>query len=49
MKTYLISLFIMAVPVWLPLVVPIHLGFVLFPALAISTYLFAREAKSNED
>jgi hypothetical protein len=44
MKTYLISLFIMALPVWLPLVISVPLGVVLFPALALSTYLFAREA-----
>jgi len=44
MKTYLISLFIMAIPVWLPLVIAVPLGVVLFPALALSTYLFAREA-----
>ena len=44
MKTYLSSLFIMALPVWLPLVTPIHFGVVLFPALALSTYLFAKEA-----
>ena len=44
MKTYLISLFIMALPVWLPLVTSVPLGVVLFPALALATYLFAREA-----
>ena len=44
MKTYLISLFVMALPVWLPAVTSIHLGVVLFPALALSTYLCAREA-----
>ena len=44
MKTYLTALVIMSIPVWLPVIVPVHLGIILFPALAVSTYLFAREA-----
>jgi hypothetical protein len=44
MKTYITSLFIMSFPVWIPIITPVHMAVVLFPSLAIATYLFAREA-----
>jgi len=45
MKTYFVSLSIMALPVWLPLVTSVPLGVVLFPALALSTYLFYKASE----